>query len=85
MYIRQFKLRTYFEWLRSPIETLDGKVYDGNNPNPITHANFINSVFYDIDKILQNNNYHLDNVKLFKSELANIIYKFSDHSKYGPL
>ena len=85
MYIRQLKYRTFFEWLRSPIETLDGMVYDGNNSNPITHANFVSSVFYDIDQILQNNNYHLDNVKLFKSELANIIYKFSDHGKYGPL
>ena len=95
MYIKQFPNCTFFDWLRSPIETKDGMVYEDvcdadyySNPvskKPITHANFISSVFNDIDKILQNNNYHLDNIKLFKSELADIIYKFSDHSKYGPL
>ena len=83
MYIRQCPNHNFFDWLRSPIETKNGMVYD--NCKPITHANFINSVFNDIDQILQNNNYHLDNIKLFKSELADIIYKFSDHSKYVPL
>ena len=50
MYIRQCHKQNIYDWLRSPIETKDGVVYDDSR-KPITHANFVNSVCNDIIKI----------------------------------
>ena len=69
-----------------PIETYEGLVYD--NPDfikPITHQDFVNSVYDDILKILIKNKYDIGNKKRYKEELTYILYSLSDNSSYGTL
>ena len=95
MFVRQNNA-SFKEWLKSPIETVDGMVYDEYeieivsdykwkpHIKPITHQNFVNSVYNDIMKILEKNGYIIHYRKSFKDELTRIIYSLSDNSSYGP-
>jgi len=95
MFIRQNKCNLK-NWLKSPIETVDGVVYDEYDIEivsdykwkpyikPITHQDFVNSVYGDIIEILNNNGYRIQYHKSFKDELTQIIYSLSDNSNYGP-
>ena len=89
MYIRQTPNRSFKDWLKMPIETKDGLVYDVNEENcwsqkPITHYNFVNSVYNDIIKIIHKNGHTITYKKAFKIKLAKILYSLSDNSNYGP-
>tara|TARA_Y100000588_G_C14092536_1_gene855150 strand:+ start:780 stop:1049 length:270 start_codon:yes stop_codon:yes gene_type:complete len=89
MFIRQNKDTSIKKWLKSPIETANGVIYDNHrcqpSLKPITHQNFINSVYNDITKIINRDGYRFTDSKQFKKELTYIIYSLSDNSVYGPL
>ena len=88
-----FNKDNFKHWLKMPIETSKGVVYDEDdldiisdyNRKPITHQDFVNSVYDDILKILRKNKYDIGNKKRYKEELTYILYSLSDNSSYGPL
>ena len=92
MFIRQQKRNrpnhTFKDWLKSPIETINGLVYDIERENcsvkPLTHRDFVNSVYADIMGIINKNGYTITYKKAFKIKLAKILYSLSDNSIYGP-
>ena len=90
MSIRQQKRNrpnhTFKDWLKSPIETINGLVYDVERESykPITHRDFVNSVYADIMGIINKNGYTITYKKAFKIKLAKILYSLSDNSSYGP-
>ena len=90
MYIRQKQRNrtnhTFKDWLKSPIETINGLVYDVERESykPITHRDFVNSVYADIMGIINKNGYTITYKKAFKIKLAKILYSLSDNSSYGP-
>ena len=90
MFIRQQKRNrpnhTFKDWLKSPIETINGLVYDVERESykPITHRDFVNSVYADIMGIINKNGYTITYKKAFKIKLAKILYSLSDNSIYGP-
>ena len=90
MFIRQQQRNrpnhTFKDWLKSPIETINGLVYDVERESykPITHRDFVNSVYADIMGIINKNGYTITYKKAFKIKLAKILYSLSDNSNYGP-
>ena len=110
MFIRQQQRNrpnhTFKDWLKSPIETINGLVYDdeqdscisggaapqdpplgGQSPlirKPITHRDFVNSVYVDIMSIISKHGHTITYKKAFKIKLAKILYSLSDNSSYGP-
>ena len=90
MFIRQQKRNrpnhTFKDWLKSPIETINGLVYDveWESYKPFTHRDFVNSVYVDIMGIINKNGYTITYKKAFKIKLAKILYSLSDNSSYGP-
>ena len=92
MFIRQQKRNrpnhTFKDWLKSPIETINGLVYDIDQEScirkPLTHRDFVNSVYADIMGIINKNGYTITYKKAFKIKLAKILYSLSDNSSYGP-
>jgi len=90
MFIRQQQRNrpnhTFKDWLKSPIETINGLVYDVERESykPITHRDFVNSVYADIMGIINKNGYTITYKKAFKIKLAKILYSLSDNSIYGP-
>ena len=90
MFIRQQQRNrpnhTFKDWLKSPIETINGLVYDVERESykPITHRDFVNSVYADIMGIINKNGYTITYKKAFKIKLAKILYSLSDNSSYGP-
>ena len=90
MFIRQQKRNrpnhTFKDWLKSPIETINGLVYDVERETykPLTHCDFVNSVYADIMGIINKNGYTITYKKAFKIKLAKILYSLSDNSIYGP-
>ena len=90
MFIRQQQRNrpnhTFKDWLKSPIETINGLVYDVERESykPITHRDFVNSVYVDIMGIINKNGYTITYKKAFKIKLAKILYSLSDNSSYGP-
>ena len=92
MFIRQQQRNrpnhTFKDWLKSPIETINGLVYDVERENcgvkPLTHRDFVNSVYVDIMGIINKNGYTITYKKAFKIKLAKILYSLSDNSIYGP-
>ena len=88
MFIRQrnHPNHTFKDWLKSPIETINGLVYDVERESykPITHRDFVNSVYADIMGIINKNGYTITYKKAFKIKLAKILYSLSDNSSYGP-
>ena len=61
MFIRQQQINrpnhTFKDWLKSPIETINGLVYDVERESykPLTHRDFVNSVYADIIGIINKN------------------------------
>ncbi|ANS04167.1 hypothetical protein [uncultured Mediterranean phage] len=90
MFIRQQQRNrpnhTFKDWLKSPIETINGLVYDVERESykPLTHRDFVNSVYADIMGIINKNGYTITYKKAFKIKLAKILYSLSDNSSYGP-
>jgi len=84
MFIRQTPNRNFKDWLKMPIETKDGQVYDIGEEKPITHCDFVNSVYNDIMTIINKNGHTITYKKAFKIKLAKILYSLSDNSNYGP-
>ena len=94
MFIRQQQRNrpnhTFKDWLKSPIETINGLVYDVEQNcyscivKPLTHRDFVNSVYADIMGIINKNGYTITYKKAFKIKLAKILYSLSDNSIYGP-
>ncbi len=90
MFIRQQQRNrpnhTFKDWLKSPIETINGLVYDVERETykPLTHRDFVNSVYADIMGIINKNGYTITYKKAFKIKLAKILYSLSDNSSYGP-
>ena len=90
MFIRQQQRNrpnhTFKDWLKSPIETINGLVYDVERENykPLTHRDFVNSVYADIIGIINKNGHTITYKKAFKIKLAKILYSLSDNSSYGP-
>ena len=76
---------TFKKWLKSPIETVDGVIYDvDDDSSPITHLDFVNSVYSDLMQIIKKNDYTITYKKSFRIKLAKILYSLSDNSSYGP-
>jgi hypothetical protein len=98
MFIRQrnHPNHTFKNWLKSPIGTINGLVYDDNDVceedcycchisrKPITHRDFVNSVYEDLLGIINKNGYTITYKKSFRIKLAKILYSLSDNSSYGP-
>ena len=89
MFIRQQQRNrpnhTFKDWLKSPIETINGLVYDDVcSIKPLTHRDFVNSVYTDIMSIISKHGYTITYKKAFKIKLAKILYSLSDNSIYGP-
>lgn len=90
MFIRQQQRNrpnhTFKDWLKSPIETINGLVYDVERESykPLTHRDFVNSVYADIIGIINKNGHTITYKKAFKIKLAKILYSLSDNSSYGP-
>jgi hypothetical protein len=90
MFIRQQQRNrpnhTFKDWLKSPIETINGLVYDVKQESykPLTHRDFVNSVYADIIGIINKNGHTITYKKAFKIKLAKILYSLSDNSTYGP-
>jgi len=107
MSVRQYGNYSFKDWLKSPIETINGLVYDveqescisgGAAPQkplgfgglcplirkPLTHRDFVNSVYTDIMSIISKHGYTITYKKAFKIKLAKILYSLSDNSSYGP-
>ena len=90
MFIRQQQRNrpnhTFKDWLKSPIETINGLVYDVKQESykPLTHRDFVNSVYADIIGIINKNGHTITYKKAFKIKLAKILYSLSDNSNYGP-
>ena len=86
MFIRQTANRNFKDWLKSPIETINGLVYDveWESYKPLTHRDFVNSIYVDIIGIINKNGYTITYKKAFKIKLAKILYSLSDNSSYGP-
>ena len=90
MFIRQQQRNrpnhTFKDWLKSPIETINGLVYDVERETykPLTHRDFVNGVYADIMGIINKNGYTITYKKAFKIKLAKILYSLSDNSSYGP-
>jgi len=90
MFIRQQQRNrpnhTFKDWLKSPIETINGLVYDVKQESykPLTHRDFVNSVYADIIGIINKNGHTITYKKAFKIKLAKILYSLSDNSSYGP-
>ena len=92
MFIRQQQRNrpnhTFKDWLKSPIETINGLVYDVKQESwirkPLTHRDFVNSVYTDIIGIINKNGHTITYKKAFKIKLAKILYSLSDNSTYGP-
>jgi len=90
MFIRQQQRNrpnhTFKDWLKSPIETINGLVYDVElkSYKPLTHRDFVNSVYADIIGIINKNGHTITYKKAFKIKLAKILYSLSDNSTYGP-
>ena len=90
MFIRQQQRNrpnhTFKDWLKSPIETINGLVYDVERESykSMTHRDFVNSVYADIMGIINKNGYTITYKKAFKIKLAKILYSLSDNSSYGP-
>ena len=90
MFIRQQQRNrpnhTFKDWLKLPIETINGLVYDVERETykPLTHRDFVNSVYADIMGIINKNGYTITYKKAFKIKLAKILYSLSDNSSYGP-
>jgi len=90
MFIRQQQRNrpnhTFKDWLKSPIEIINGLVYDVERESykPLTHRDFVNSVYADIMGIINKNGYTITYKKAFKIKLAKILYSLSDNSSYGP-
>ena len=90
MFIRQQQRNrpnhTFKDWLKSPIETINGLVYDVERESykPLTHRDFVNSVYADIIGIINKNGHTITYKKAFKIKLAKILYSLSDNSTYGP-
>ena len=90
MFIRQrnYQNNTFKNWLKSPIETINGLVYDVEQESwirkPLTHRDFVNSVYTDIMSIISKHGHTITYKKAFKIKLAKILYSLSDNSSYGP-
>jgi len=92
MFIRQQQRNrpnhTFKDWLKSPIETINGLVYDVKQESwirkPLTHRDFVNSVYADIMSIISKQGHTITYQKAFKIKLAKILYSLSDNSSYGP-
>ena len=92
MFIRQKQRNrpnhTFKDWLKSPIETINGLVYDVKQESwirkPLTHRDFVNSVYADIMSIISKQGHTITYQKAFKIKLAKILYSLSDNSSYGP-
>ena len=92
MFIRQQQRNrpnhTFKDWLKSPIETINGLVYDVKQESwirkPLTHRDFVNSVYTDIMSIISKHGHTITYQKAFKIKLAKILYSLSDNSSYGP-
>lgn len=86
MSVRQYGNYSFKDWLKSPIETINGLVYDVKQESykPLTHRDFVNSVYADIIGIINKNGHTITYKKAFKIKLAKILYSLSDNSTYGP-
>ena len=98
MFIRQRNRpnHTFKDWLKSPIEVINGLVFDEKeidiisdykwkpHISPITHRDFVNSVYADIMSIISKHGHTITYQKAFKIKLAKILYSLSDNSSYGP-
>ena len=83
---------TFKDWLKTPIETVNGLIFDqkppdisfdqeDSPPDAITHLDFVNSVYTDIMKVINKHGYTISYKKSFKIKLAKILYSLS--SSYG--
>ena len=84
MFVRQNYNYTFTDWLKSPIETINGIVYDVEQDSiPLTHRDFVNTVYNDIMETVHKHGHTITYKKAFKIKLAKILYSLSDNSNYG--
>ena len=77
MFIRQTPNRNFKDWLKMPIETKDGQVYDIGEEKPITHCDFVNSVYNDIMTIINKNGHTIT----YKKNKIRRFFNFSKNTK----
>ena len=81
-FITSPRKKSYKGWLNSPVEDDNGE-WQSRTGEFISHKRFICKFHKDLERMVADGGYKIDNMKEFKREVAIFIYRLSRESKHA--